>query len=125
MLRVLSRDRLPAIVVQALSQDEKWSHVYNVRIALIRQSATTLTTILSFLPELTISDLRELVAPGILPENLRHYLQAEIQRRFQKSKDKAGPDAEKPAARCPRSPSGCTRHPPASTRAPWRTASAI
>jgi hypothetical protein len=97
VLRVLSRDRLPAIVVQSLSQDEKWSHVYNVRIALIRQSSTTLTTILSFLPELTISDLRELVAPGILPENLRHYLQAEIQRRFQKSKDKAGADAEKPA----------------------------
>jgi len=97
VLRVLSRDRLPAMVVQSLSQDEKWSHVYNVRIALIRQSATTLTTILSFLPELTISDLRELVAPGILPENLRHYLQAEIQRRFQKSKDKAGSDAEKSA----------------------------
>jgi hypothetical protein len=37
------------------------------------------------------------VAPGILPENLRHYLQAEIQRRFQKSKEKAGPDAEKRA----------------------------
>ena len=97
VLRVLSRDRLPAVVVQSLSQHEKWSHVYNVRIALIRQSSTTLTTILSFLPELTISDLRELVAPGILPENLRHYLQAEIQRRFQKSKDKAGADAEKPA----------------------------
>jgi hypothetical protein len=97
VLRVLSRDKLPAIVVQSLAQDEKWSHVYNVRIALIRQPSTTLTTILSFLPELTISDLRELVAPGILPENLRHYLQAEIQRRFQKSKEKAGTDAEKPA----------------------------
>lgn len=93
VLRVLSRDRLSAMVVQSLSQHEKWSHVYNVRIALIRQSSTTLTTILSFLPELTISDLRELVAPGILPENLRHYLQAEIQRRNQKSQDKI--DAEK------------------------------
>ena len=95
VLRVLSRDKLPAIVVQSLAQDEKWSHVYNVRIALIRQPSTTLTKVLSFLPELTISDLRELVAPGILPENLRHYLQSEIQRRFQKSKEKAGPDAEK------------------------------
>jgi hypothetical protein len=97
VLRVLSRDKLPAIVVQSLAQDEKWSHVYNVRIALIRQPSTTLTRILSFLPELTISDLRDLVAPGILPENLRHYLQAEIQHRFQKSKEKAGADAEKPA----------------------------
>ena len=99
VLRVLSRGKLPAIVVQSLAQDDKWSQVYNVRIALIRQPSTTLTRILSYLPELTISDLRELVAPGILPENLRHYLQAEIQRRFQKSKEKAGADAEKPLNR--------------------------
>jgi hypothetical protein len=49
----------------------------------------TLAAILAFLPEVTISDLRELVAPGILPENLRHYLQAEIQRRLQKPREKA------------------------------------
>jgi hypothetical protein len=36
------------------------------------------------LPELTISDLRELTAPGIVPENFRRYLQAEIQRRIRK-----------------------------------------
>lgn len=86
ILRVLSRDKLPPLVVQAIARDAKWSHVYNVRIALIRQPATTLTTVLAFLPELTVSDLRELVAPGILPENLRHYLQAEIQRRLNKPK---------------------------------------
>ena len=89
VLRVLSRDKLPAIVVQSIAQDAKWGHVYNVRIALIRQSATTLTNILAYLPELTISDLRELVAPGILPENLRHYLQAEIQLRIKRSNVKA------------------------------------
>jgi hypothetical protein len=57
-----------------------------VRIALLRQPSTTLTTILTFLPELTVSDLRELAAPGVLTENLRHYLQAEIHRRLQNSK---------------------------------------
>jgi hypothetical protein len=87
VLRVLSLDKLPAVVVQSIAQDAKWSHVYSVRIALIRRPSTTLTTVLAFLPELTISDLRELVAPGILPENLRHYLQAEILRRLNKSKD--------------------------------------
>jgi hypothetical protein len=102
VLRVLSRDKLPAIVVQSVAQDAKWGHVYNVRIALIRQPATTLTHILAFLPELTISDLRELVAPGVLPENLRHYLQAEIQRRMQRSKEKAEP----PAARADRESAG-------------------
>jgi len=85
VLRVLSRDNLPPIVVRSISHHEKWSHVYNVRLALIRQPLTTLTTVLVFLPELTISDLRDLVAPGILPENLRHYLQAEIQRRLRHS----------------------------------------
>jgi len=91
VLRVLSRDKLPPIVVQSIAQSAKWSHVYNVRIALIRQPSTTLTTILAFLPELTVTDLRELVAPGILPESLRHYLQAEIQRRLSRNeKQEAG-----------------------------------
>jgi hypothetical protein len=85
VLRVLSRDKLPPLVVQSIAQDAKWSHVYNVRIALIRQPSTTLTTILAFLPELTVTDLKELVAPGILPENLRHYLQAEIHRRLSRN----------------------------------------
>jgi hypothetical protein len=89
VLRVLSRDKLPPVVVKSIAQDAKWSHAYNVRIALIRQPATTLTTILAFLPELTIADLRELVAPGILPENLRHYLAAEIERRMSNSQRKA------------------------------------
>ena len=89
VLRVLSRDKLPPVVVKFIAQDGKWSHVYNVRIALIRQPSTTLTTILAFLPELNISDLSELVAPGILPENLRRYLQAEIERRMDKSRQLA------------------------------------
>lgn len=89
VLRVLSRDKLPPIVVRSIAQDAKWGHIYNVRIALIRQPATTLTNILAYLPELTVSDLRELVAPGILPENLRHYLQAEIEHRQQRSEEKA------------------------------------
>jgi hypothetical protein len=89
VLRVLAREKLPPVIARSIAQDPKWSHIYNVRIALLRQPSTTLTTILAFLPELTISDLRELVAPGILPENLRHYLQSEINRRLQKSKESA------------------------------------
>jgi len=100
VLRVLSREKLPPVVVQSIAHDEKWNRIYNVRIALIRQPSTTLTTILAFLPELAISDLRELVAPGILPENLRHYLQAEIQRRMRNShgNSEAPSEAAKSAA---------------------------
>ena len=95
ILRVLAREKLSPVVVQSIAQDAKWSHYYNVRIALLRQPSTTLTTILAFLPELTVSDLRELVAPGILPENLRHYLQAEINRRLLRSKEQGEASSEK------------------------------
>jgi hypothetical protein len=88
VLRVLAKEKLPPAVAQLIAEDAKWGHVYNVRIALLRQPSTTLTTVLAFLPELTVSDLRELAAPGILPEKLGHYLQAEIHRRMQNSSKK-------------------------------------
>jgi hypothetical protein len=84
VLKALSRPKLIPRVIEAISHHQKWSHSYNVRIALVRQPATTLSTVLSYLPELTVSDLRELTAPGIVPENFRRYLQAEIQRRIRK-----------------------------------------
>jgi len=84
VLKALSRPKLIPRVIEAVSHHQKWSHSYNVRLALVRQPATTLSTVLSYLPELTVSDLRELTAPGIVPENFRRYLQAEIQRRIQK-----------------------------------------
>ena len=82
ILRVLSREKLPAPVIPAIVQHRKWSITYNVRLALVRHASAPLATILSYLPELTVSDLRELAAPGIVPENLRKYLQAEVQRRI-------------------------------------------
>ena len=86
VLKALSRDKLPLAVIPAVAQHHrKWSHTYNVRLALVRHPSSTLSTILGYLPELTVSDLRELVAPGIVSENLRKYLQAEIQRRMRAS----------------------------------------
>lgn len=86
VLRALAKEKLAPIVVQSIATDPKWSHFYNVRVALLRQPSTTLATILAYLPELTVSDLRELAAPGVLPENLRHYLDTEIQRRLEKKR---------------------------------------
>jgi len=83
VLKALARDKVTPNVVRGVSQHPKWSHTYNVRLALVRHPATSLSTVLSYLPELTVSDLRELVAPGIVREALRKYLQAEIHRRLQ------------------------------------------
>ena len=82
ILKVLSREKLSPDVVREIAQHRKWSTVYNVRLALVRHPGSTLSSVLSYLPELTVSDLRELAAPGIVPESLRKYLQAEIQRRI-------------------------------------------
>jgi len=87
VLKALSRPKIAPRVVEAVSRHEKWSHSYNVRLALVRQPSTTLSTVLAYLPELTVSDLKELIAPGIVSENFRRYLQAEIQRRLRKGKE--------------------------------------
>jgi hypothetical protein len=82
ILRALAREKLPISVIPAIIQHRKWSITYTVRLALVRHPSTPLASVLSYLPELTVSDLRELAAPGIVPENLRKYLQAEVQRRI-------------------------------------------
>ena len=89
VLKALSRATLPVGVVKAIAQHRKWSHTYNVRLSLVRHPSSTLSTILAYLPELTVSDLRELASPGIVSENLRKYLLAEIQQRIRKGEKSA------------------------------------
>jgi hypothetical protein len=93
ILKVLSREKLSSDVIRGITQHRKWSCVYNVRLALVRHPGSTLSSVLAYLPELTVSDLRELAAPGIVSESLRKYLQAEIQRRTRAS-TKSGNDTE-------------------------------
>jgi hypothetical protein len=85
VLKALSREQLPVAVVPAIAKHRKWSHTYNVRLALVRHPSSTLSMILGYLPDLTVSDLKELAAPGIVSENLRKYLLAEIQTRIRRS----------------------------------------
>ena len=89
VLKTLSREKLPAGVVPAVIHHRKWSISYNIRVALLRQPSVPLATILSYLPQLTVSDLRELAAPGVVPETLRRYIQAEVQRRLGSSAPKS------------------------------------
>ncbi|HEX4380022.1 MAG TPA: hypothetical protein VH022_08325, partial [Candidatus Acidoferrum sp.] len=81
VLKALAREKVPLPVTHAIAQHRRWSCVYSVRLALIRTPGTTLPTILSYLPELNASDLRDLAAPGIVSEPLRQYLHAELERR--------------------------------------------
>jgi hypothetical protein len=101
ILRALARERLPISVIPAIVQHHKWSITYNIRLALVRNPMSPLATILAYLPELTVSDLRDLASPGIVPENLRKYLQAEVHRRLRASEKAAArtaPPKDSPAS---------------------------
>jgi hypothetical protein len=82
VLKALALEKSPAAVPYAIARHRKWSELYNVRLALVRHPLAPLANVLAYLPELTVSDLRELAAPGILPEALRKYLHAEVARRI-------------------------------------------
>jgi uncharacterized protein (DUF1778 family) len=86
ILKALSREKLSTAVIPAISHHRKWSITYNIRLALVRHPSAPLATVLAYLPELTVSDLGDLAAPGIVTESLRKYLQAEVQRRTRASK---------------------------------------
>ena len=98
ILKALAKEKTPAAVPYAIAHHRKWSEAYNVRLALVRHPLAPLASVLAYLPELTVSDLRELAAPGIVPEALRKYLQAEVARRISRgerlsgSAKSAGPD---------------------------------
>ena len=92
VLKVLSREKLPPVIVQEIARHRKWSITYNVRLALVRHPSSPLATVLAYLPELTVSDLRELASPGIVAESLRKYLQAEVQRRIRAGEKSAQRD---------------------------------
>ena len=94
VLKVLWHDKLPQAVVLTMANHRKWSQSYNVRLALVRNAGTPLSLVLGFLPHLTIVDLRELAAPGVVRNNLRKYLEAEVHRRMRRSKAKADADVE-------------------------------
>jgi hypothetical protein len=97
VLKVLSRERVHPEVVYSIIHHRKWSCTYNVRLALVRHPASTLSSILAYLPELTVSDLRELASPGIVSENLRQYLIAEIHRRLDRSNEATQQAVTRPA----------------------------
>lgn len=81
VLRALAREKLPAPVASAIAHHPKWSHLYNVRMALVRHPLAPLGRVLAFLPELTLRDLQELRKLGTLSGNLRQYIRHEIARR--------------------------------------------
>ena len=89
VLKALAREKVPVHVVQGIANHRKWAHSYNVRLAVIRNASTPISIVLGFLPQVTVNDLRLLAEPGVVAENLRKYLLAEVRRRMIASEKRA------------------------------------
>lgn len=83
VLKVLSREKLPAAVVAAIAHHPKWSQLYAVRMAVMRHAQAPLARVLTFLPDLNLRDLSDLGDSVDLAENLRKYIRHEIAKRSQ------------------------------------------
>src|SRR5208282_5242555 len=81
VLKVLAKPGVPARTVAAIAQHPKWSCQYNVRIALIRNPHTPVPSVLAFLPNLTLRDLKEILKLEGLAAHLKRYIQHELARR--------------------------------------------
>jgi hypothetical protein len=81
VLKVVSNAAVPERVIAAIAQDAKWSVQYNVRVGLIRNEHTPVPVVLTFLPELTMRDLKDVAGLEMMPAHVRRYIEKELERR--------------------------------------------
>jgi hypothetical protein len=81
VLKVLAKPGVPERSVAAIAQHPKWSCQYNVRMALVRNPHTPVPSVMAFLPNLTMRDLKEIAALEGLAPHLKKYIQQELTRR--------------------------------------------
>lgn len=93
LIRVLRRDELPEAVVEQMAQHPKWSRRYDLRLQLVRHPLTPLATVLGFLAELKVADLRLLATDKRMRPTLREYVREEAERRLRRRKGGENMDA--------------------------------
>jgi len=91
LLKVLALSKLPAILVELLSQHERWSRAYHLRLALIRNPLTPLARVLGFLPDISVNDLRDICLDPRLPDQVRKYISSALEARVNKKARRALP----------------------------------
>ena len=89
VLKVLAKDGVPERVVAAIAAHPKWSCVYNVRMALVRNERTSAAIVKRLVGELTLRDLQDVSRlPGV-PAGAKQVMLDEIESRASKSKNSA------------------------------------
>jgi len=86
LLKVLAREGLPPAVVEQLAQHQRWSHHYHLRLALIRNPLTPFSRVLAFLPDMAVTDLRDICLDHRMPQPVRKYIEAHCAARLNKQR---------------------------------------
>jgi hypothetical protein len=81
VLKVLATPGVPERVIAAIAHHPKWSCVYNVRAALLRNAHAPLPAMLAFLPDLTLRDLKDIATLEDLNSDVRQHIEREFARR--------------------------------------------
>jgi hypothetical protein len=76
LLKVLGREGVTSAVVEQLVEHPRWSHRYHLRLALIRNPLTPLARVLAFLPEMAVTDLRDICLDHRMLPQVRKYIEA-------------------------------------------------
>jgi len=84
ILKVLAREGLPPVVVEQVAHHERWSHHYHLRLALIRNPLTPFARVLAFLPDMAVTDLRDICQDHRMPDPVRKYIAAHCVARLNK-----------------------------------------
>jgi hypothetical protein len=85
VLKILSHENIAPPVIESIAQNEKWSRRYYLRLALVRHPLTPLRFVLAWLPDLAVTDLREICFDHRMPELVRRYVLAHCAERLQKT----------------------------------------
>lgn len=81
VLKVLSNPGIAERIVRSIAEHSKWSCQYNVRMALVRNQHTPVSSMAEFLPNLALRDLKEIAAMEGLAPHLKKIIQQDLARR--------------------------------------------
>ena len=93
ILKALAKPGLAERVVAAIAQHPKWSCLYNVRVALVRNAQTPAAAVADFLPQLTLADVKQIARLEGLAPHLKRHLREELLRRASDGDTAAGGSA--------------------------------
>jgi hypothetical protein len=76
LLKVLARKDLPHAVVEQISLHPRWGRRYHLRLALIRNPLTPFARALAFIPDIAVTDLRDICQDHRMLPEVRKYIEA-------------------------------------------------